>query len=157
MQESISAAAVPPAGAAEPPDAMMHLTSGHDLTSYNELLTGGGSVSSWEASNAAGMVADGWFAAIADSAATNPTASLFVTLVSAAFGAIAVEYMATNAEPPVPDPLFSGLYKTFHGAVRAASKATGAVAGVAVGAAGPLVGDVAKQVQAKVKDLTGGP
>lgn len=54
--------------------------------------------------------------------------ALLVTLLSAAIGAVTFEYIALNEEPPVPDPLFSGLYSTLHGAVRTVSKLTGAVA-----------------------------
>lgn len=138
MQEAI----VPPAGAAEPPgdllsDGLMALAPGDHATS----------------------TADVWFAAVADSAAAaggSPLTSLVATIISAAAGAVAVEYMATNSEPPFPDPLFSGLYKTFHGAVRAASKAVGAIATPAAAVAGPAVGKAVEQAKARVTDLTGG-
>jgi hypothetical protein len=98
----------------------------------------------------AGIMADGLpgydgaaaalFSAVADADGGSGGSTLLATAVSAALGALACEYVATNREPPFPDPLMSGLYAPVHGAVRAASRSVG-------GAMERLVGIVAQRFQ----------
>ena len=112
LQEQMQSAVVPPAGAAEP------------ALPATDAVAGGLAVADGVPT---GLATDAsvWFAAVAD-AADDPLVGggLLATVLFAGIGALLFEYIATNREPPVPDPLMSGLYGSLHGPVRAASKAT---------------------------------
>ena len=51
--------------------------------------------------------------------------SALLTLVFAAVGALTFEFIATNKQAPIPDPLLSGVWSGLHGAVRLPSRLLG--------------------------------
>ena len=104
---------VPPAGAAEPGGAMALLD--HAGPSHGLLESSAG------------------FAAVADGGG-DVVSSVLSTVAFAAIGALAFEYIATNKQAPVPDPLLSGFWGAVHGAVRFVSLGAGKVLRVAKGA-----------------------
>ena len=66
------------------------------------------------------------FAAVADGG-SDVGVSVLSTIGFAAVGALAFEYIVTNKQAPIPDPLLSGLWSGFPGTVRFVSLAAGKV------------------------------
>lgn len=128
---------VAPAGASEVPDALLALPA--------DIHASGGAAMDHDAL---------WqlYAAVADTSGGGGPGGLIATFLGAAIGALVVEYIATNREPPVPDPLFSGLYGTLHGGVKAASQATGLAADAVYS---NVLGPQISKITGKVKDQLG--
>ena len=115
---------VPPASAAETPlssGALHSLNEAAMMDHWNSVVTSGHGLH------------DAGFMAIADSAGGGP-GGVLATLMGVALGAVACEYVATNKEPPIPDPLLGGIWGTLHSVVRTASKITGQAASAVKGA-----------------------
>jgi hypothetical protein len=68
------------------------------------------------------------FAVLAENGAAETAGAVLTTAIFAGIGAVLFEYVATNKDAPIPDPLLSGLWSSFHSAVRSASRLTGKAA-----------------------------
>ena len=111
---------VPPAAATEPEALLLHAPP---PTVLDQMPLADSYTSALDTSS---------FAFVADGGLADVGSGLLATTVFAALGALAFEYIATNKQAPIPDPLLSGLWSSLHAAIRAASKATGSAAKIAI-------------------------
>ena len=133
LQETFSSSVAPlgvaPASASEPGPLVLEHSS-HSFE-YSLLESGAG------------------FAAVADGEAL-ASGGLLATVLCGALGALVFEYVATNREPPVPDPLFSGFYSSIHSTVRTASRYTNVAATKVLDLAGPTVAKAIESVRGRL-------
>lgn len=134
--DAASLVGVPPVSAAGTPEGVLSVYDAHaSLATLQQaappapdaLLPSGGIDGSGFLLDGSGVVLDQLSVAIAEGS-SGGAGGVIATLLFTGVGAIACEYVATNKEPPVPDPLFGALYSTLHAPVRVGSKATGVVA-----------------------------
>jgi len=122
---------VPPATAAEPDAALLQWLHEHGA-SHGEAI--GMVAFGSDHAHASSLVEEYvGFAAVAEG--DGGPGGLIATLFSAALGAFVFEYLATNKNAPIPDPLLGGIWGTLHAAVRFPSKIVGGGVSKVIGAA----------------------
>lgn len=116
---------VPPASAAEVSDALAPSLHPADWTA---------AAAAAASHSSSLLVHDAGFMAIAEKAGGIDPGGIIATGLGIVLGAVTMEFVATNKEAPIPDPLLGGLWSSLHAVARFGSSITGKAASAVKGA-----------------------